>query len=141
MSPFASPPDMFIFNNQVWEIVRQVPTGRVTTYGQISRMIPPSGDMPQRSYDAFGPRWVGGAMASCPADVPWQRVINSQGKVSPRPGAENQRRMLEEEGVEFSDSARVDFSRFGWNGPDPAWCKDHGYLFPQQLSKEQTRLF
>ena len=80
-------------------------------------------------------------MAACPEDVPWQRVINSQGKVSPRPGAENQHRMLEEEGVEFSDSARVDFNRFGWNGPDPGWCREHGLLDPPHLSKEQARLF
>jgi methylated-DNA-protein-cysteine methyltransferase-like protein len=141
MSPFASPADTFIFNNQVWEIVRQVPPGRVSTYGQIAKMIPPPGGMPQRSYDAFGPRWVGGAMAACSEGVPWQRVINSQGRISPRPGAEDQRRLLEEEGVEFNVSARVDFARFGWNGPDPAWCKAHGYLIPLPLSKEQARLF
>lgn len=114
MSPFASPPDPIIFNNQVWEIVRQVPPGKVATYGQIAKMIPPPGDMPQRSYDAFGPRWAGGAMAKCPDDVPWQRVINSKGEISPRPGAEQQRRLLEEEGVEFDERGRVDLSHFGW---------------------------
>jgi methylated-DNA-protein-cysteine methyltransferase-like protein len=135
MSPFASPPDAIIFNNQVWEIVRQVPPGRVTTYGQISKMIPPPGDLPQRSYDAFGPRWVGGAMAACPEDVPWQRVINSQGKISPRPGLEQQRLLLEEEGVEFSASGKVDFARFGWEGPSPAFCLQHDLLPPLPLSK------
>jgi methylated-DNA-protein-cysteine methyltransferase related protein len=118
MSPFASPPDPIIFNNQVWEIVRQVPPGKVTTYGQIARMIPPPGDMPQRSYDAFGPRWVGGAMAACPGDVPWQRVINSKGEISLRPGAEEQRHLLEEEGVEFNARGRVDLARFGWKVED-----------------------
>jgi methylated-DNA-protein-cysteine methyltransferase-like protein len=141
MSPFASPRDPHIYNNQVWEIVRQVPPGRVSTYGQISKMIPPSEGMPQRSYDAFGPRWVGGAMSACPEDVPWQRVINSQGRISLRPGSESQRRLLEEEGVEFNASDRVDFARYGWTGPDPAWCKEHGYLIPPPLSKEQVRLF
>ena len=141
MSPFASPPDTFIFNNQVWEIVRQVPPGKVTTYGQIAKMIPPPGDMPQRSYDAFGPRWVGGAMAASRDDVPWQRVINSQGKISLRPGLEDQRRQLEEEDVEFNESSKVDFERFGWNGPDPAWCKERGFLVPPPLSKGQARLF
>lgn len=135
MSPFASPPDAIIFNNQVWEIVRQVPPGRVTTYGQISKMIPPPGDLPQRSYDAFGPRWVGGAMAACPEDVPWQRVINSQGKISPRPGLEQQRLLLEEEGVEFSASGKVDFACFGWEGPSPAFCLQHDLLPPLPLSK------
>ena len=50
---------------------------------------------------AFGPRWVGGAMAACPDDVPWQRVINSQGRISERPGAEKQRMLLEGEGIVF----------------------------------------
>ena len=141
MSPFASPPDPIIFNNQVWEIVRQVPPGKVTTYGQIAKMIPPPGDIPQRSYDAFGPRWVGGAMAACPDDVPWQRVINSQGKISLRPGVEDQRRLLEEEDLKFNESGKVDFECFGWNGPDPAWCKERGFLIPLPLSKGQARLF
>jgi len=141
MSPFVSPPDLIIYNNQVWEIVQQVPLGKVTTYGQIAKMIPPPGNMPQRSYDAFGPRWVGGAMAACPADVPWQRVINSQGKVSLRSGVENQRRLLEEEGVEFNESGKIDFQRFGWIGPDPDWCQKHGFLVPLPLSKGPARLF
>jgi methylated-DNA-protein-cysteine methyltransferase related protein len=141
MSPFASPPDPIIFNHQVWEIVRQVPPGKVTTYGQIAKMIPPPGDMPQRSYDAFGPRWVGGAMAACPEDVPWQRVINSQGKISLRPGSEDQSLLLEEDGVEFETNGKVDFERFGWNGPDPAWCKERNFLTPPPLSKGQVRLF
>jgi methylated-DNA-protein-cysteine methyltransferase-like protein len=116
MSPFASPPDAIIFNHQVWEIVRQIPPGKVTSYGQIAKMIPPPENMPMRSYNAFGPRWVGGAMAKCPEDVPWQRVINSKGEISPRHGAEAQRRLLEEEGVEFDARGRVDLDRFGWQG-------------------------
>jgi methylated-DNA-protein-cysteine methyltransferase-like protein len=62
---------------------------------------------------------VGGAMAACPADVPWQRVINSQGKVSLRKGGggEEQRRLLEAEGVLFDEKERVDLSEFAWEGP------------------------
>jgi methylated-DNA-protein-cysteine methyltransferase related protein len=141
MSPFASPADPIIYNNQVWEIVRQIPVGKVATYGQIARMIPPPGDMPQRSYDAFGPRWVGGAMAACPDDVPWQRVINSKGEISLRPGAEEQRCLLEEEKVDFKENGKVDFERFGWNGPDPAWCKENGFFVLPTLSKGQPSLF
>jgi methylated-DNA-protein-cysteine methyltransferase-like protein len=68
------------------------------------------------AYAAFAPRWVGGAMANCPDDVPWQRVINSQGKISERPGAERQRPLLEQEGVEFDAKNRVDLKKYGWNG-------------------------
>jgi methylated-DNA-protein-cysteine methyltransferase-like protein len=135
MSPFASPPDPMVFKNLVWEIVRQVPPGKVTTYGQIARLIPPPGDLPQRSYDAFAPRWVGGAMAACPEDVPWQRVINSKGEVSPRPGAFHQRQLLEEEGVLFNDRGRVDLKTYGWQGPDAAWCLAHNLLPPPQTAQ------
>ncbi len=120
MNAYASPHDPMIYKNQVWEIVRQIPPGMVATYGQIARMIPPPGNMPLRSYNAFGPRWVGGAMAACPQDVPWQRVLNSKGEISLRPGADQQRRLLEEEGVVFDGRGRVDLARFGWQaGPTP----------------------
>jgi methylated-DNA-protein-cysteine methyltransferase-like protein len=55
-------------------------------------------------------------MANCPDDVPWQRVINSQGKISERAGAERQRLLLEQEGVEFDAKDRVDLKKYGWSG-------------------------
>jgi len=54
-------------------------------------------------------------MAACPDDVPWQRVINSLGKISERSGAERQRTLLEEEGVIFVKD-RVDMKKYGWRG-------------------------
>jgi methylated-DNA-protein-cysteine methyltransferase related protein len=111
---FTSPPDPIIFNHLVWDIVRQVPPGKVATYGQVARLLPPPPGMDPKTYQAFSPRWVGGAMAACPDDVPWQRVINSKGEISPRPGAEQQRRLLEEEGIQFNDRDRIDLKVFGW---------------------------
>ena len=111
---FTSPPDPIIFNHQVWDIVRLVPAGRVTTYGEVARKVPiPEGLDPKR-HQAFAPRWVGGAMAACPADVPWQRVINSKGEISPRPGAQEQRQLLEQEGIEFDARGRIDLKKYGW---------------------------
>jgi methylated-DNA-protein-cysteine methyltransferase related protein len=119
MPSFTSPPDVIIYQQQVWEIVRQVPAGKVTTYGQVARLIPAPEGMDPKAYSAFAPRWVGGAMAACPDDVPWQRVINSKGEISPRPGAEKQRELLEEEGVLFDDRNRVDLKKYGWqSGPE-----------------------
>lgn len=115
---FRSPPDSVIFNHQVWEIVCQVPRGRVATYGQIARLITPPEGMDPKTYAAFAPRWVGGAMAACPDDVPWQRVINSKGEISLRPGAETQRQLLEEEGIQFDLRGRVDLKIYGWQGSD-----------------------
>ena len=141
MAAFTSPPNPKAYQVTVWEIARQVPPGKVTTYGQIAAMIPPPGTLNLKDYEAFGARWVGGAMAACPDDVPWQRVINAQGKISPRSGAERQRQLLEDEGVRFDERGKIDFDRYGWNGPDPEWCHERGLFPPPPLSKSQPRLF
>lgn len=113
---YSSPPNQQAYYEQVWQLVRQIPHGKVASYGQIALMIPPPVGVDFDSYKAFSPRWVGGAMAACPDDVPWQRVINSQGKISERPGAERQRTLLEEEGVVFVKD-KVDMKKYGWQGP------------------------
>ncbi len=128
MSPFSSPPDPVLYNHLVWEIVHRIPQGKVATYGQIARLIPTPPGVQEKSYQTLGARWVGSAMAKCPAEVPWQRVINSKGEISPRPGAEEQRRLLEEEGVEFDARARVDLVRYGWQ-PEPSTPKEEERLF------------
>jgi len=118
---YTSPPNQQAYYEQVWNLVRQIPRGKVAAYGHIALMIPPPAGVDFDSYKAFSPRWVGGAMAACPDDVPWQRVINSQGKISPRPGgAAKQRQLLEQEGVEFDAKDRVDFKKYGWKGPGEA---------------------
>jgi methylated-DNA-protein-cysteine methyltransferase-like protein len=127
---YTTPPNQQAYYEQVWELVRQIPRGKVAAYGQISLMLPPPNGVEFEAYKAFGPRWVGGAMAACPDDVPWQRVINSQGKISPRPGgAEKQRLLLEQEGVEFDAKDRVDFKKYGWKGHS-----DGDIVEPQQPS-------
>lgn len=119
MPRFTSPPDPKQYNERVWQLVRQVPRGKVATYGQIALMLPPPPGVDFDSYRAMAPRWVGSAMAACPDDVPWQRVINSQGKISERPGAAKQRELLEAEGVVFVKD-RIDLKKYGWKGLDEA---------------------
>ena len=138
---FSSPPNPKAYQETVWSIARKIPTGKVSTYGQIAGMIPPPGTMTLKDYEAFGARWVGGAMAACPDDVPWQRVINSQGKISERPGAEKQKELLRAEGVFFNEKGKIDFEKYGWNGPDLEWCKSRGLLVPKALSTGQGTLF
>ena len=111
------PPDEQAYNKQVWGLARQIPYSYVATYGQIAKLIPPPNGIASEDYQAFGPRWVGNAMAACPIDVPWQRVINSQGKISDRPGAQQQRRLLEDEGILFKKD-KIDLKVYQWNGPD-----------------------
>jgi methylated-DNA-protein-cysteine methyltransferase-like protein len=101
------------FFERVYRLVRQVPPGRVTSYGAIARMLG----------NARAARTVGWALHALPpgSDVPWQRVINSQGRISTscrEHGAERQRALLEAEGVEFDARDRVDWARFGWEGLD-----------------------
>ncbi len=103
----------------IWEVVARVPRGRVATYGQIARMAGCPG----------GARTVGWAMRALPegllirgSPVPWQRVINAQGRISPRrsaaPGDEavRQARALRREGVPVSSAGTVDLTRCRWNG-------------------------
>lgn len=108
------------FNQQVWAIVRRVPAGCVITYGQVASLagVPPGVGVEE--YRAWGARWVGSAMAACPEDVPWQRVVNSQGKISLREpgGGETQRQRLEAEGVVFDSNDRIDLKRFGCQAGD-----------------------
>jgi len=64
------------------------------------------------------PRLVGYALHALPSgsSVPWQRVINARGKISlGGPTARRQRRLLEQEGIVFAASGRIDLKVFGWN--------------------------
>lgn len=107
---------------QIYTVVRLIPVGRVTSYGQVATIV-----------GSCTPRVVGYAMASLPngSDVPWHRVINSQGKISQHKrgdGSTRQRVLLESEGVEFDQRDKVDLDRFGWAGPDLAWLDEHNLV-------------
>ena len=113
---YRPPKDPEFFDIAVWEAVKQIPPGKVATYGQIASLVPvPEGETEQ-TYRAFGARWVGGAMRRCPAGVPWHRVINSQGKISPRGegSVEHQRARLEAEGVAFDSRGKIDLKVYQW---------------------------
>ncbi len=133
-----NPPDAQTFFETVWDIVLQIPPGKVSSYGQIASMIPPRADMEPERMRNLAPRWVGTAMRKTPRgkSIPWQRVINSQGSISfpaGSPQAEEQRRLLEMEGVEFDDRGKVDFALVAWHGPDDAYLRRQGLLPPRPL--------
>ena len=92
----------------VYDLVRQIPSGRVATYGQISNLM---GNL-------LSPLAVGWALHSCPDGVPWQRVVNAAGALSTErlpdipPGL--QRAMLQAEGVVFGEDDTIDLERFRW---------------------------
>jgi methylated-DNA-protein-cysteine methyltransferase-like protein len=123
---------------EIYQIVRCIPSGKVATYGQIARML----GQPQAA------RTVGWAMGAVPegSDVPWQRVINSRGTISlppDSPGAILQRALLEAEGVVFDQKGRVNLQVYGWEGLDPVQIEAGDFeqardLEPQK--KEPTQL-
>jgi len=101
------------FPDQVYAVVQRIPPGRVATYGQIARIQ----GRPR------GAREVGWALRDLPAgrDVPWQRVINAQGRVSFPPGSQGaaeQQEMLEAEGIVFRPDGSIELEVNGWEGLD-----------------------
>jgi methylated-DNA-protein-cysteine methyltransferase-like protein len=106
------------FYPYVYRVVAQVPRGKVVTYGQIAAIL----GVPRAA------RAVGTALRYLPQSlhrrIPWQRVINAQGGISSRGNvmrAEEQRWLLQDEGVVFDRHGRVDLKTYRWRGPQRAW--------------------
>ncbi len=102
----------------IWQTVRQIPKGKVATYGQVAEL---SGLKNQA-------RLVGYALHNLPDDtkIPWHRVINSNGKIS-FPKNSNayklQRLLLEKESISFYND-KIDFTVHGWlNSLNNKWRK------------------
>ena len=132
-----NPPNPKPFFELVWDIVCQIPFGKVSSYGQIASMMPPA-EIGADQMKRLAPRWVGTALRKTPRGkaIPWHRVINSQGKISFPAGsatAKEQRRRLEMEDVHFDDKNKVDFEKVGWQGPDDSYLKASGLLPPRPL--------
>ena len=91
----------------IYRLVKRIPRGRVTTYGDIARALRVPG----------GARVVGYAMAGCPSGhgIPWHRVVGAGGKLIIRePFGSLQRRLLGSEGVEISGT-RINFKKYHWS--------------------------
>ena len=93
---------------KVYELVRKIPKGRVTTYGIIGKKL------------HMSPRVIGQALHNNPyeGDVPCHRVVNREGRVAPSfafGGHDIQRKLLKSEGVKFKDEKNVDLKLFLFN--------------------------
>lgn len=94
---------------KIYDVVCQIPKGKVATYGAVARM-------------AGNPRWarvVGYALHNNPAPgiIPCHRVVNREERVADSfvfGGGEVQRQMLEQEGVTFEVDGHVDLDKYGW---------------------------
>jgi methylated-DNA-protein-cysteine methyltransferase-like protein len=94
---------------RIYAVVRRIPRGRVATYGQVARLAGLDGHARQVGYALHA--------LSVSADVPWHRVVNAFGEISPRSGDDShelQRHLLEAEGVVFESNGRIVLQRFGW---------------------------
>lgn len=96
------------FFEQVYQVVKRVPGGKVTTYGEIARAL--------GTNDA---RRVGHALHANPdeGEVPCHRVVNKDGRLAPNfafDGPKEQRRRLLAEGVAFRDATHVDLKKHLW---------------------------
>lgn len=113
------------YHQRVYEIVSQIPAGRVMTYGQIAEILG----------TGYTPRTVGFVMhAADTENVPWQRVINSQGSCSTGKMTmpiNLQQKMLEDESIVFNEKGRCDLNIYRWF--------PEGYLPPED--DEQPSLF
>lgn len=95
------------YRRPVYELVRRIPKGMVMTYGQIAVVLG----------EGYTARTIGYVMHGSPDDVPWHRVINSQGKCSTGRltiPIDLQKELLEAEGVEFRPSSKCDLGTYQW---------------------------
>ena len=97
--------------------MKRIPRGRVTTYGAIAALIPAPAGIDPLAYRRIRARWVGYAMAAASEAIPWQRVVNARGCISPRPGfaVAWQQARLRGEGIRFSANGRLDLERYAWS--------------------------
>jgi methylated-DNA-protein-cysteine methyltransferase-like protein len=100
----------------IYSIVSSIPRGRVATYGQVAEIAGLH----------RGARQVGFALRVLPdgSGVPWHRVVNARGEISPRgepEGEYEQRLTLESEGIVFNAGGRLSLRRFRWDPDVDGW--------------------
>lgn len=100
--------DLLSFNDRVYALVRRIPRGKLLTYGRIAALL----DTP-RGARAVGWAMHGAGTSPVTADIPWQRVVSSAGRISTKHHiAEEQKRLLQAEGVRFDRRDPLKILRF-----------------------------
>ncbi len=115
----------------VYRLVKRIPRGRVTTYGELAKSLRLRG----------GARAAGYAMAATPRGrgIPWHRVIGAGGKVTmPEPHASLQRRLLATEGVSFAGT-RIDMKLYAWSPKSRAESRGKSGAKSRHKSSKPTR--
>jgi methylated-DNA-protein-cysteine methyltransferase related protein len=96
--------------NLIYQTVRQIPIGKVATYGQIADLSGLYGKARLVGYALF--------KVEIDRDIPWHRVINSKGEISysslRRGGDYLQKHLLEKEGIEFNSKGKINLRQYQW---------------------------
>ena len=118
----STPPTEGTFRERVLALVARIPPGRVTTYGQLALLAGQPGAARQAGY-------IMNALMDGDSGLPWQRVINAQGRVSTHKlgFGDLQEGLLRAEGVEFDSSGRCDLARWQW------WPEEEPHAPPGRL--------
>lgn len=97
------------FTASVIEVIREIPHGKVCSYGDVADLAgnPRAARQVVRVLHTYGEA----------EQLPWWRVVNSRGTLSLKPGCgyEEQRDLLESEGIVFDSKGRINLHQVGWN--------------------------
>lgn len=118
---------------RIYLLVRQIPPGQVSSYGDVAAIVGGGCDGRMVGYAL-------GEMGPAEDDVPWQRVVARDGAISTR--GLRQRELLASEGVTFDSHERVIMARYRWAGPSAEWAAAHRCTpLPPRDDAEQLELF
>lgn len=96
------------FTKRVTFIISRIPEGKVLTYGRVAALA-------GKPYGARQVSWILHSLSK-KHNLPWHRVINSQGKISlPKPGYDLQKKLLVLEGIKFSQNDKIELKKYLWN--------------------------
>ena len=98
---------METFTEKIINVLREIPEGRVASYGQIARLAgnPRSARQVARILHSMSAKY----------QLPWHRVVNAKGEIVIKDG-DRQKDLLVEEGVVVDEKMRVDLRRYRWDG-------------------------
>ncbi len=125
-----TPRDEREYYERIYKVVEQIPRGKVATYGDIAAIVGEGCDarIVGHALGALGPRSV---------EVPWQRVIGRNGRITT--SGLHQRDKLEAEGVGFDERGYALMEPFHWEGPSEEWGRAHGFQpLPREEGGEQV---
>lgn len=107
------------FYQQVYQVIQQIPPGKVTSYGRIALMLGHPNAARAVGYALSSLKAANTPDTYTSATVPWQRVVNSQGRISihhHEQTAQKQAQMLRQEGVAVDEHGRIDLDIYLWEG-------------------------